>query len=110
MFAPVKKGVPTCWLFVLLDWSFLVDIIVSVWVVGALVHLYLADTAEFAAQDTEVLGDVVIQPAVKQHVAHSRGHRNQVEAEEGEIIITAKERICRKNLVKISKMCYSHFM
>ena len=38
-----------------------------------------------------MLGNVVIQPAVQQHVAHGRGHRDQVEAEEGEIIITAME-------------------
>ena len=32
----------------------------------------------------EVRGDVVVEPAVEDHVAQRRAHRHQVEAEEGE--------------------------
>ena len=31
-------------------------------------------------------GNVLVQPAVEQHVADGRGHRDQVETEEGEVI------------------------
>ena len=42
--------------------------------------------AQLPPRRSEMFGNVLIEPAIQQHVAHSRPNAHQVEAEEGKIV------------------------